>query len=220
MFCCTIRTVFLAIAYATAILPGSSSIKTMSAASIAASWPIAPIAIPTSARIKTGASLIPSPVKINVLSSSFSRRSCSTLSTLSPGISSAHTVSMPSSFATLSATSFLSPVSITTLSIPHFLIDVIASLTPSLISSAIVIHPLYTPFSATKRTVPTLEGCFAPAMDIFLESSSFLFPTNTSFPSFKTLIPIPEISSYPSRWSICTVPLYAALIDAAIGWLE
>ena len=69
MFCCTIRTVFLAIAYATAILPGSSSIKTMSAASIAASWPIAPIAIPTSARIKTGASLIPSPVKINVLSS-------------------------------------------------------------------------------------------------------------------------------------------------------
>ena len=30
----------------------------------------------------------------------------------------------------------------------------------------------------------------------------------------------PEISSYPSRRSICTVPLYAALIDAAIGWLE
>ena len=67
---------------------------------------------------------------------------------------------------------------------------------------------------------PQRDGCFAPAIDIFLESRSFLFPTNTSFPSFKTLIPIPEISSYPSRRSICTVPLYAALIDAAIGWLE
>ena len=44
-----------------AILEGSSVIKTISAASIAASEPKPPIAIPTSARASTGASLIPSP---------------------------------------------------------------------------------------------------------------------------------------------------------------
>ena len=41
----------------------SSSMMTMSAASIAASEPIEPIAMPTSARASTGASLMPSPMK-------------------------------------------------------------------------------------------------------------------------------------------------------------
>ena len=46
------------------IFNGSSSINTMSAASIAASLPNAPIAIPISALESTGASLIPSPTNV------------------------------------------------------------------------------------------------------------------------------------------------------------
>ena len=48
---------------ALAIFIGSSSISTTSAASMAASEPIAPIAMPISARLSTGASLMPSPTK-------------------------------------------------------------------------------------------------------------------------------------------------------------
>lgn len=66
----TIRRHFLAIRIAFAILSGSSSISTTSAASIAASDPSAPIAIPTSTRESTGASLMPSPTKATVLFSS------------------------------------------------------------------------------------------------------------------------------------------------------
>ena len=51
---------------ASAILDGLSSISTTSAASMAASLPSAPIAIPTSARASTGASLMPSPTKATV----------------------------------------------------------------------------------------------------------------------------------------------------------
>lgn len=69
-----------------AILSRSSSIKTMSAASIAASEPIAPIAIPISARDNTGASFIPSPTKASLPDATCS--SFSTCSTLSPGNSS------------------------------------------------------------------------------------------------------------------------------------
>lgn len=54
---------FLEMRMAFPIFKGSSSIKTTSAASMAASDPIAPMAIPTSARERTGASLMPSPTK-------------------------------------------------------------------------------------------------------------------------------------------------------------
>ena len=59
----TITIVFLAIFTTEAIFAGLSSISTISAASIAASEPILPMAIPISARDSTGASLIPSPTK-------------------------------------------------------------------------------------------------------------------------------------------------------------
>jgi len=100
------------------IFMGSSSIRTTSAASIAASDPIAPMAIPISARVSTGASLIPSPTKARFPFPLFSRRSSSTFCTLSAGRSSLRTWSMPSSFATASATSFASPVSMTVLATP------------------------------------------------------------------------------------------------------
>ena len=63
IFCHTIRRVCLAIATASVIFMGESSIKTISAVSTAASLPSAPMATPTSARASTGASLIPSPTK-------------------------------------------------------------------------------------------------------------------------------------------------------------
>ena len=59
--------VLLEIAMDLAIFEGLSSIRTTFAASIAASLPSAPIAIPISARAKTGASFIPSPTKASVL---------------------------------------------------------------------------------------------------------------------------------------------------------
>ncbi len=63
IFCFTILKVFLEIFTTCAIFLTSSSIRTTSAASIAASEPILPIAIPTSTLVSTGASLIPSPAK-------------------------------------------------------------------------------------------------------------------------------------------------------------
>lgn len=63
MFSLTIFMVLLAMPIAFGTPSGSSSMSTTSAASIAASLPIAPIAIPISARMRTGASLIPSPTK-------------------------------------------------------------------------------------------------------------------------------------------------------------
>ena len=78
-----------AIRIAVAIFDGWSSMSTTSAASIAASLPSPPIAIPISARFKTGASLIPSPTKARVLFSVFVASNCSTYLTLSAGINSA-----------------------------------------------------------------------------------------------------------------------------------
>ena len=98
---------------ALAIITGSSSISTTSAASMAASEPRAPMAIPTSARASTGASLMPSPTKASRSPLPFSAKSCSTQSTLSAGSSPARYSRMPTWSATFSATEALSPVSIT-----------------------------------------------------------------------------------------------------------
>ena len=65
MFSYTIFKVLRLILIASTILEGLSSMMITSLASTAASDPIAPIAIPASARARTGASFIPSPTKIN-----------------------------------------------------------------------------------------------------------------------------------------------------------
>ena len=64
-FCFRILFVFCEIQIASPIVTISSFINTISAASIAASLPTPPIAIPKSARARTGASLIPSPTNDN-----------------------------------------------------------------------------------------------------------------------------------------------------------
>lgn len=88
IFCITIFLVFFAMRRPTEIFRKSSSISTTSAASMAASEPIAPMAMPTSAPANTGASLMPSPTKAVLAPSSiwgiFSR-----ICSLSAGSSSA-----------------------------------------------------------------------------------------------------------------------------------
>ena len=89
----TLRTFYLVILtilgpIAFAISIGSSSISTISAASIAASEPIAPMAIPMSALVRTGASLIPSPTNASFAFSDFLPSNSSTFATLSDGSSS------------------------------------------------------------------------------------------------------------------------------------
>ncbi len=64
----------------------SSDIKAMSAVSMAASVPTAPIAMPKDERASAGASLTPSPT---IATHSYSLTSCSTISTLFSGNSSA-----------------------------------------------------------------------------------------------------------------------------------
>ncbi len=79
---------------ALAIFIGSSSISTTSAASMAASEPMAPMAMPMSARPSTGASLMPSPTKASFSFSDLFFSSSSTFATLSAGSSSLYTSSM------------------------------------------------------------------------------------------------------------------------------
>ena len=85
IFCFTIVIVFLEIFIASTTLDGSSVINTTSAASIAASLPSPPIAIPMSEIAKTGASLIPSPIKAKFPFSDLFFINSSTFSTLSLG---------------------------------------------------------------------------------------------------------------------------------------
>ena len=101
------------------------------------------MAIPISALAKTGASLIPSPTNNTLPFPTFLFKTSSNLFTLSLGNNSEYTSSIPISFATFSATSLLSPVSITVFLIPAFFNSTIASFTFSFISSEIIIFPLY-----------------------------------------------------------------------------
>ena len=119
------------------IFIGSSSIKTTSAASIAASDPIAPMAIPISALVRTGASLIPSPTNASFSLPDFAARSSSTFVTLSPGSNSLYISSIPRLPATSSATRFASPVNITVFFTPAFFNSASASFACGFITSEI-----------------------------------------------------------------------------------
>ena len=177
MFWCTILSVFLDIFMAVAIFAGSSSMRTISAASIAASEPRAPMAIPISALESTGASLIPSPTNASFSFSPLAAMSFSTSSTLSPGRSSLLTSSTPSSLPTASATFFASPVSITTFSTPAALRPRMASFAFGLTTSDMRIYPAYFPSTATWISVPTDVGT---AACIFICFMSLTFPAATS----------------------------------------
>ena len=125
MFSMTMACVLLEIATASATFDGRSSTMTMSAASIAASEPRFPMAIPTSALASEGASFMPSPTK-TVLPSEPSIRA-SSLEVLSEGRRSASKPSSPNSPEMPSAADLLSPVSMYDL-IPISLSFSIASL--------------------------------------------------------------------------------------------
>ena len=153
MFSYTIRIHLRAIRMARLTLAGSSSISTTSAASMAASDPSAPMAMPTSARVSTGASLMPSPTKARLPLPVRAAISASTRSTLSPGSSSAWYSSIPSWPATPRATASLSPVSITVRT-PWRRRAAMASAAWSLSSSAIRMDPQNAPSRATYTTVP------------------------------------------------------------------
>ena len=118
IFCRAIASVFRASLMAVATFPSESSMRTTSAASIAASDPRTPIAIPTSALASTGASFMPSPTNASVAPAGFSERNCSTAETLSCGNNSERYSSIPRRDAISAATSSLSPVSITTRETP------------------------------------------------------------------------------------------------------
>ena len=139
MFCHTMRMVLRAMRIAEAILEGLSSIRTMSAASIAASDPIAPMAMPISARVSTGASLMPSPTKASFPFSDVSPSRRSTWLTLSSGRSLPWYSSSPSFSATAFATSARSPVSMTVFLTPAACKRLMHSAASSLTTSAIMI---------------------------------------------------------------------------------
>ena len=185
------------------ILSGSSSMRTISAASIAASEPSAPIAIPMSALLSTGASFIPSPTNASFSFSPFSANICSTFSTLSDGKSSLYTSSIPSSAATCSATFLASPVSIMVFSTPALCSAFIASFEVGLITSDITICPSYLPSIATWTIVPTLWQSVYSTPSFFM---SLPFPTATVLPSICAVTPCPLISSISETLDLSSTP--------------
>ena len=126
---------------ARAMRAGSSSIRTMSAASMAASEPRAPIAMPRSARERTGASLMPSPTKARFSRGCFSSSRASTCATLSSGSRPARYSPMPSCAATALAAGSASPVSMTVRRTPARLRPAMALAAVGLTTSEIRMYP-------------------------------------------------------------------------------
>ena len=122
-------------------------ISTTSALSMATSVP-APMAMPISALVRAGASLMPSPTMATF------PRCCSLRITLSfpSGRTPAITASTPASFPMAPAVRSLSPVSMTT-SIPMFCSCRTASAESSLITSATAMIPARLPSSAKNSGV-------------------------------------------------------------------
>ena len=202
---------------ATAIFEGLSSINTISAASIAASDPSAPIAMPISARESTGASLMPSPTNASFPRGDFSFKSASTRSTLSPGKSCACTSSIPSSLATLSPTAFASPVSITVLRTPRRFSSAIASAASGFSSSEITMWPTYSPSSDTCTVVPIRwHGCHGTPTS----SISLSLPAQTVCPSITARTPRPDSSSTSDTRADSSSLPYASRREREIGWSE
>ena len=143
-------------------------IRTTSAASIATSVP-APIAIPISALVSAGASLIPSPT-IATFPFSFSLRiTCSFPSGSTPAITSSTPACCPMAFAVRS----LSPVSMTTW-IPMFCNSLIACGLSSLMTSATAITPnKRSSFPKNNGVLPASASlsaffCISPSTDTLL----------------------------------------------------
>ncbi len=126
----------------------SPLISTIGAEAMATSVPV-PMAIPTSDWASAGASFTPSPTMAT-------RKPCPCnffiSAALSPGNTSARTVSTPTWRATASAVCRLSPVIMATFK-PMECIALIAAIEPSFIVSATPISPANLPSTATSMTV-------------------------------------------------------------------
>ena len=120
---------------------------TASADSMALSVPLPPIAIPTSALVRQGASLIPSPTKTTPPPDS--DIICSKMRYLSSGISSEYTLSTLSSLATAFTSLSRSPERIYALFTPSLLSSFIASSASLFTVSLTKIAPINSPFFAT-----------------------------------------------------------------------
>ena len=205
MFCHTMPMVLRAMPIARAMLDGLSSMSTTSAASMAASEPIAPMAMPMSARVSTGASLMPSPTNASLPFpaplSCVSSRSFSTSATLSWGRSCARNSSMPSSFATAAATSARSPVSMTVFFTPAARKAATASAASGFTTSAMTMCPMYSPSSDTCRMVPVSSQSWQPTPHSLMSLS---LPTSTTCSSMRARTPWPLCSCTSSMrcWSM------------------
>ena len=174
-------------------------IRTISADSMATSVP-EPMAIPTSACTRAGASLIPSPTIATFL---FCPCSFFTSFALSSGSTSAKTISIPTDLAIASAVFLLSPVIIATFTF-IFLSSSMAALLFSFTVSATAIIPLNLLFIAIYIGVfPSVASLSLSTCNdsIFILFSiiNFLFPNKISFPSIVTSIPCPGTALKCSR---------------------
>ena len=136
----------------------SSSISATSAVSSAASVPAAPIAIPTSALARAGASFTPSPTIATIRPSA---TLASTQASFSSGNSSACTLSIPASAAIAAAVVALSPVS-RWVRIPSLCSSATADLEESLSPSATAMSAIgpSSPHSTT-AVRPCLSWCLS-----------------------------------------------------------
>src|SRR6202163_1071024 len=170
--------------------------STTAAVSMATSVP-APIAIPTSACASAGASFTPSPTMATL-----SPCACSffTSDALSPGRTSAITVSIPSRRATDSAVRRLSPVTMAVRT-PISFRRATASFADGRISSATATMPARAPPTTTYTGVlasparPAVRSRKSGGNEIFISVSSASFPTKTSVPSTVARTPLPVTAS-------------------------
>ncbi len=193
--CSAIERERLAIVMASATRSSRSTISTTSAASLEAVAPRAPIATPTSAAARAGASLIPSPTMIVTPPSA---RSASTAATLSEGSRSDSTRSTPSAMPTDSATSGWSPVTITMRLMPARRSVRITRGVSGRIGSSITMAPATSPSTATntqlepssavrrrtsraragiampRATYPALPSAIEPAVHLSLDAGAVL----------------------------------------------
>ena len=176
---------FLRVARLKRIAAGTSErrlfIRTTSAASIAISVP-APMAIPISALVRAGASLMPSPT---IATFPFSFRRLMTASFPS-GRTPAMTSSTPACAPMARAVRSLSPVSITT-RIPIFCSSFTARGLSSLMTSATAIIPSIFPSSLKNSGVFPSSESFAACSSICFERTAFFvisarLPPQSSFP--------------------------------------
>ena len=172
----------------------SPDINVTPADSIATSVPV-PIAIPTSADARAGASLIPSPTMATLVRLAWSAL---TAAALPSGRTSARTRSMPSVRAIASAVRRLSPVSITTCN-PRRWSSATAAAEPTFGVSATAMTAAARPSSATKTGVlPSAARASAVAVSedrpIPASSRKPGRPTSTARPPTTAAIPPPAVA--------------------------